>query len=39
MIGSCVRACANIYIRVCCDLSRSVELMADTAIVSFMFIL
>jgi len=33
--GSCVRACANIYI--CCDLSRSVQLMADTANVSFMF--
>ena len=37
VIGSCVRACANIYIRVCCNLSRSVQLMADTANVSFMF--
>jgi hypothetical protein len=35
VIGSCVRVCANIYIR--CDLSHSVELMADTADVSFMF--
>jgi hypothetical protein len=31
VIGSYVRVCANIYI--CCDLSRSVELMADTATV------
>ena len=35
VIGSYVRACGNIYI--CCDLSRSVELMVQTANVSFLF--